>query len=280
MQHDDLEQAARKICQKRGAQFVELVGEGTFKQTFRVVGADGHLLALKLYKAVSSSGRDQREIRAMQRCKHKNIARLISVDTYRYGGEKFLALTEEFLPGGTLTSKGRLDVAECLLLGAPLIDALAHMASLYLVHRDIKPDNIMFRADGTTPVITDFGIVRDLSESSITPTWAARGPGTPFFASPEQLNNQKSLTDWRSDQFALGVVLAYVTLGDHPYRTPGIPDQEVVDRVSARNRPAEQFTTGANTAGLPVLTRMVAAWPVDRYRKPERLAQAWRNQRK
>ena len=137
----------------------------------------------------------------------------------------------------------------------------------------------MFREDRSTPVITDFGVVRDLTDSSMTPTWAPRGPGTPYFASPEQLNNEKDLTDWRSDQFALGVVLAYVTLQQHPYMLPGIPDQDVVDRVSSRIGPAEHFVACANEAGLSVLSKMVAPWPVDRYRTPSHLATAWRGQR-
>lgn len=279
MEHDDLEQVARRICQKRDMQFVRCEGEGTFKQTFQVVGPDGIQFALKLYKAANFGSRDQREIDSMLRCKHKNIARLVSVDTHSYEGHQFVAITEEFLPGGTLTSKGRLTVEQCLKIGGQLIDALAHIAGLELVHRDIKPDNIMFRADGSTPVVTDFGVVRVLSDSSLTPTWAARGPGTPFFSSPEQLNNQKDLTDWRSDQFSLGIVLAYVTLGDHPYRATGISDHEVVDKVSSRKGPTEPFIEQANAVGLRDLTRMVAPWPVDRYRKPAQLTQAWGRQK-
>jgi hypothetical protein len=58
-----------------------------------------------------------------------------------------------------------------------------------------------------TPALVDFGLVRDLSETSLTASWLPRGPGTPLFASPEQLNNEKALIDWRSDQFSIGVIL-------------------------------------------------------------------------
>ncbi len=126
-------------------------------------------------------------------------------------------------------------------MGAQLIAAIAHIAELHLVHRDIKPDNIMFRSHGTTPVLTDFGVVRDLSDSSITPTWAARGPGTPFFSAPEQLRNEKSLIDWRTDQFALGIVMAQVVFGEHPYRVSGASDSDVVERVLSRQRTADWF---------------------------------------
>jgi serine/threonine protein kinase len=178
---DDLELAARKICVRRKLQFVERVGEGAFKQTFRVVDPEGIPSALKLYKTASATGRDRREINALLRCKHNNIARLLWVENYNYKNQELVAIAEEYLPGGTLTLKGHLTVSQCLAIGTHLVDAVGHIASLNLVHRDIKPDNIMFREDGKNPVIIDFGVVRDLQESLMTPTWEPRGPGTPFF---------------------------------------------------------------------------------------------------
>src|SRR5262249_941928 len=159
--------------------------------------------ALKLYKQGASSRRSQREIDAMRRCEHPNIARLLRVETFEYSAEEFIVTIEEFLPGGTLTDLGQIDVPTCLEIGKQLIAAIKHISSLGLVHRDLKPDNIMFRSDRKTPVIVDFGVVRDLLDTSLTPSWAARGPGTPFFAAPEQLNNEKHQIDWRADQFSL-----------------------------------------------------------------------------
>jgi serine/threonine protein kinase len=280
MPKDDLEEIARKICKRRGMRFLQPVGAGAFKQTFQVVGTSATPLALKLYKASSSNPRDQREIDAMLRCHHPNIARLLSVEKFSFRGHRFVAMTEEFLSGGTLTSKGQVGIERCFEIGLQLIEGLAYIAALSLVHRDIKPDNIMFRSDGLTPVITDFGVVRDLLDSSITPTWAPRGPGTPFFAGPEQLNNEKNLLDWRADQFALGISLAYATFGDHPYRNRGLSDRDVVERVSTRSQPAKWFAEKAASVGLASLTRMVEPWPIDRYRKPDLLRQAWREHRR
>jgi serine/threonine protein kinase len=279
MQRSGLEHIAHKICEKRAMEFVKKVGEGAFKETFQVVDRSDTHLALKIYKAASASPRDQREINAMRKCSHKNIARLISLETLVYGGQQFVAITEEFLQGGTLTSKGQLSVPQCLAIGSQLVDAVTHIAGLSLVHRDIKPDNVMFRSDGTTPVLTDFGVVRDLSDSSITPTWAVRGPGTPFFSAPEQLNNQKSLIDWRTDQFALGIAMACTVFGEHPYRVSGKSDRELLDSVSSRQAPAEWFTERAISLGLASLPKMVAPWPVDRYRKPIQLERGWRAQK-
>jgi serine/threonine protein kinase len=274
-----LEDAARKICRKHHMKFVGTVGEGAFKQTFHVVDSSNTPLALKIYKAENASPRDHREINAMRKCSHKNIAKLLSVETFKDGNQKVVAITEEFLSGGTLTSKGQLDVRKCLSVGSQLVDALGHIARLNLVHRDIKPDNIIFRSDGLTPVLSDFGVVRDLTDSSITPTWAARGPGTPFFSAPEQLINQKSLIDWRTDQFALGISLAVAVFAEHPYRNLDITDEDLLQRVSSRLKPAEWFVEQTVASGLSALLKMVAPWPIDRYRKPENLRASWAAQK-
>lgn len=142
------------------------------------------------------------------------------------------------------------------------------------MHRDLKPENILLNAD-VAPVIDDFGIVRDLADISLTQSWALRGPGTPYYASPEQLNNEKELIDWRADQFSLGVSLSVVTLGIHPYHRTGMTMDRVVEAVAQRDGPAAQFVTVATAAGLSALTKMTAAWPVGRFRTPQQLAAAW-----
>jgi serine/threonine protein kinase len=210
MPHPQMELAARAICSNRHYDFIEFKGEGTFKETFHVRLENGESAALKVCRPGLASERTDREIDAMVRCTHPNIARLLSVDSFEFQNERYLFLIEEYLSGGTLTERLQtfsfLSRAELLNLGNVLISALSKIASEGLVHRDIKPDNIMFRADGITPVIVDFGIVRDLASSSLTGTWQMRGPGTPYYAAPEQLNNEKQMIDWRTDQFALGIL--------------------------------------------------------------------------
>lgn len=143
------------------------------------------------------------------------------------------------------------------------------------MHRDIKPDNILFRADGVTPVIVDFGLVRDLVGTSLTQTWLMRGPGTPFFAPPEQLRNEKALIDWRSDQFSAGVVVALSAFGFHPYQEDGMSPAQTVERVAERGPQAGRFMDMAKRTGMLILIGMTAPWPVERFRTPDGLQRAW-----
>jgi serine/threonine protein kinase len=277
-----LKEVASAVCADKGLTLVGPVGAGAFKETFHVRAEDGASQALKVFRPGVSPQRTQREIRAMLRCIHPNIGRLAEIFVFKFGSADFLISIEEYLPGGTLTDwvkrRGLLSPMQARSIGAQLIDAVGYIASLDLVHRDLKPDNVVFRDDGITPVILDFGLVRDLADSSLTATWLPQGPGTPFFASPEQLVNDKHLIDWRSDQFSLGVLLSVCTLGFHPFAEIQLSDAEIVERVAQRAPQCARFRESAMSIHLPVLVRMTAPWPVERARTPEQLAELWQEQ--
>ena len=276
-----LEPVAQAICGALGCTYSGQAGEGAFKQTFRVE-QHGQPRALKVYNPGFPVERTQRELNAVMRCRHPNIGTLSAASIFDTGTEQFLFTLEDFLEGGTLstrTAAGRLlQPAEGKAIGAQLIDAVAHIASHHFVHRDIKPDNILFKADGRTPVLVDFGLVRDLRDSSLTQTWLLQGPGTPLFAPAEQLLNDKDLIGWRSDQFSLGVTLSYAIFGAHPYSDTGLTNPEIVGRVAERRPPGTWFVERANAVGLTALPRMVNPWPIERFRTPADLATAWANQ--
>ncbi len=278
MPETTLETVARAYCDSNGLTFHERVGEGAFKETFLVTSPE-RPAALKLYKPGARNERSGRELEALRRCSHTSIARLYDVSEFRYKVATYLVQTEEFCAGGTLQQRAPIKAHDCFDIGGYLIAALQHIAGLGLVHRDIKPENLMFREKkGAVPVIVDFGLVRNLGDTSITPTWWDRGPGTPYFSSPEQLNNDKLLIDWRSDQFSLGVTLAFLTFGFHPYAGLSADPGQTVSSVANRNAPSERFVTVANRSGLSSLVRMVSPWPVNRYRTPEMLTKSWKEQ--
>lgn len=272
-------QVAQALCAARGLTLGPEVGAGAFKFTFRVTTSDGSARALKLYRRAGADARTQREVDAITRCSHVGVARFELIDTWSDGGEDFVWSLEEFLSGGTLTDRlkgGPLALGDLRALAIKLVDAVGHVASLGLVHRDLKPDNIMFRTAGGEPVIVDFGLVRDLQQTSLTKTWLDRGPGTPFYASPEQLNNEKSMIDWRSDQFALGVVLGMAGTGRHPFLMSGLTPSQIVDRVASRKPVGDEFRAFTVKANLPQLIQMTSPWPISRFRTPGLLADAWK----
>jgi serine/threonine protein kinase len=281
----ELSLVAASVCRLEKLELEERTGGGAFKQVFRVRDTAGSHWALKIVKFNDphTDARTMREVEALSKCDHPNIARLHKADTHTCEGERFRFIMEEYLSGGTLgqrlETRGLMSSEQARRLGAPLIDAIAHVAELGLVHRDIKPANIMFR-DAETPVLVDFGIARDLSATSLTLDWQPRGPGTPYYAAPEQLCNEKRLISWRTDQFALGVVLSLCRFGWHPYQHPNEPhlSAQTVARVAQRGHRRPEAPLEFQRAGLPCLDRMTRAWPVERFRRPLDLIEQWRQQ--
>lgn len=269
------EKLAKTICADQGLIFIGEVGVGAFKKTFHVKRHHEEL-ALKLIIWGTDKARVDREISASMACNHPNICQLLETGSINDGENSVIYLIEEFLPGGTLSDRlvnGCLQQPAVIQLAVKLTEAIAHLAEHRITHRDIKPDNIMFRADGT-PLLVDLGIARHLEASSLTQTFLLQGPGTPLYASPEQLVNDKNVIDWRSDQFSLGVTLSYAAMGIHPFAENN-SIEHTVERVANRLLVTDHFKKLAKERGLEVLVKMVDAWPVKRFARPEMLLAAW-----
>ena len=123
----------------------------------------------------------------------------------------------EFFPESLkqrIQARERIGPDEALAIANQVAAALFYAHGRGFIHRDIKPDNIMFRRDGT-PVILDFGIARVL-ESTTQLTRSGMSMGTPRYMSPEQLNAKRA--DGRSDIYSLGVVLYEMLSGAPPFK--------------------------------------------------------------
>jgi len=270
---------ARVAANEAGLQLEEFCGNGAYKETFRAIDATGKIVALKVVDLNKiDRSRANREIDALRRCNVSSIAQLISYKEMVCNDKlSYAIVVEEFIDGGTLTAKiasSPFSQNEIKKLVRGLIEPLSELQRLRLVHRDIKPDNIMFRKDDERPVLVDFGLVRDLSESSLTMSWVPSGPGTPFYSSPEQLNNEKEMIDWRSDQFSLGVVAGEMLCGQHPYQEDGMTPSEAVYAVAARRSISDSFIKKAAAANLGMLCTMMQSWPVNRFQKVSSLFDA------
>ena len=124
-------------------------------------------------------------------------------------------LSMEYLPGETLKEhiQAGLSVDQALDIIRALASALNYAHQRGVIHRDIKPQNILFRENGQ-PVLTDFGIAKTLGGSTIM-TRTGLSLGTPRYMSPEQIRGQK--TDSRADLYSLGVLFYEILTGDVPY---------------------------------------------------------------
>ncbi len=128
-------------------------------------------------------------------------------------------LREVRIAGATLRERlslGRLNPVDVLRLGLHMLEALAQAEEAAIVHRDVKPENIMRDMRGDYWLL-DFGVARHLTLASLTATAAPLGKFTPGYAPPEQFKNYKSDIDARSDLFALGVTLYESAMGVNPF---------------------------------------------------------------
>lgn len=268
----NLDAAAAELCSQRGFEFRGPLGQGAFKSAY-LAAHNSQQFALKLAVAAGAAPRLVREARALQECAHGSIARLFQAYSYFIpGGIELWVVCEEYLAGGTLESRlarGVLPPAETRSIGVSLAEVLGHLHEKRLVHRDIKPANILFR-DGSNsyPVLTDFGIVRMLDQPTLTQAFAQMGPGTPAYAAPEQLTNDKALIDWRTDQFDLAIVLAECLLGHHPFLTQGKTIPEAIIAVAAHHEMPAENAARLAALGFEALGTALKPWPIARFRRP------------
>jgi serine/threonine protein kinase/tetratricopeptide (TPR) repeat protein len=199
-------------------QVIEELGHGGMGKVYKVFDTKiKEKVALKLIKPEVSSDRDtierfNNEIRLARRIRHRNVCGMF--DLGEAEGAHFI--TMEYVHGEDLKSMIRmstgLTVGTVLSVGKQVCDGLAEAHSLGVVHRDLKPQNIMIDKGGNAKIM-DFGIARSLRERGIT------GPsvmiGTPEYMSPEQAEAKE--VDPRSDIYSFGIILYEMATGRVPF---------------------------------------------------------------
>ncbi|MGO1072013.1 serine/threonine-protein kinase [Lysobacter sp. CA199] len=266
----DLRSVAAEICRQYSLEFLGDLGQGAFKSAF-LVRQSMEKVALKLSIISDDTERLEREALALMGCSHRSIATLRHAFAADAQGHLTWVVIEDFIPGGTLEKRlleRKVSSEEVRYIGLCLADVLHHLHERRLVHRDIKPANILFDDDGQTPVLTDFGVVRMLDKPSLTRDFVGLGPGTPAYAAPEQLNNEKHLIDWRTDQFGLAVVLAECLLGHHPFMEGGGDIRRAIMSVASRAHLPPTPAKTLNDLGFQALVSALSAWPISRFRTP------------
>jgi serine/threonine protein kinase len=202
---------------------LEVLGHGGFGIVFRAIDEVlQRVVAVKVlapHAAATSPARKRflREARAAAQIKHENVVQVHAVVE-----EPLPYLVMEFIPGETLQQRmdrtGPLDAPEVLSIGRQIAAGLAAAHEKGLVHRDIKPTNILVSKSPQLQVtITDFGLARAADDASLTRSGIVAG--TPMFMAPEQAKGEN--IDARADLFSLGSVLYTMCSGRPPFRAPG-----------------------------------------------------------
>lgn len=194
------------------------IGRGGAARVFLATDKQGKSIALKvlhpeLLVSVAAE-RFLREIRMIQRLDHPNIAALLD------SGERdwLVYYVMPYIEGPTLKQRlqqGALSLSETRILARQLLSALTHAHGSAIVHRDVKPDNILLAAEGA--VLLDFGIARAVEVSaSDRLTRSGIAVGTSSYMSPEQIAAQDDV-DHRTDLYSVGCLLFECLAGRPPY---------------------------------------------------------------
>lgn len=176
-------------------------------------------VALKLLRSASDSQlveRFQLEARAAARLKHANIVGILDVGQEQ--GFPYLAmdLVEGTDLKGRITKEGPLPCREAARIIEKISRAVYYAHTRSILHRDIKPHNVLLGADGE-PLLTDFGLAKDVSQEAQGVTVSGQVMGTPSYMPPEQAEGRLDAVDRRSDVYSLGATLYEALSGKPPF---------------------------------------------------------------
>lgn len=174
----------------------------------------------------------KREIKCMSDIQSDHLVEFIECKNINPEGQNVLIIVEEFIEGKVL--RGIINESPSLDLSIRVLSDLINLLILFnkndIIHRDIKPENIII-SDTRGSVLLDFGIARALRDTSITSSLLSMGPGTPRYAAPEQLQNQKDLQNIRTDLFACGIVFYETATGVHPFEPDSGDEEELLESI-------------------------------------------------
>ncbi len=250
------------------------LGEGAMADVFRAFDPGiGRTVAIKVLKP--EYGRDPelgerflREARAAGALNHPNIATVYDVG--EADGVAYIAM--ELIEGQPLDTlllaQGRLPYERVLALGQQLASALDYAHRAGVVHRDVKPSNILLSADGRTAKLLDFGVARigdiDVSgtEGRLARTQVGQMIGTPRYMSPEQALGIP--VDQRSDLFSLGVVLYEMVTGKVAFSGMGLATL-AIQIAQERVEPIARFAVDCPPGLRFVIDKLLAKKPEQRF---------------
>jgi serine/threonine protein kinase len=194
-----------------------MIGEGGMGRVYRAVGPDGEVVALKVVKAELAKDdvfrrRFEREAGTAARVAHSNVVPVLA--TGEHEGVPYMA--QQFITGGSLEDKikreTRLSLGATVDICTQVADGLDALHAEGLIHRDVKPGNILLDGEGKA-YITDFGLMKDREASVLTRPGQALG--SMDYMAPEQIRGEEVTA--QSDVYALGCVMIECLSGQPPF---------------------------------------------------------------
>ncbi len=251
----------------------ELGGGGMSRVFLAEEAALGRRVVIKVLPPELAAGvnteRFRREIQLAASLQHPHIVQLLTAGA----ALGLLYYVMPFIPGESLRAKlareGELPIGEAVRILRDVVDALAYAHAQGVVHRDIKPDNVLLT--GKHAVVTDFGVAKAVSASAGSSSLTSLGIalGTPAYMAPEQ-GAADPRTDHRADLYAVGV-LAYEMLGGRPPFVAPSPQAMLAAHVTLTPDPLTTLRPAVPPALAALVTRCLEKRPADRWQEADEL---------
>ena len=264
----------KKTIQLGDFKLVKKLGQGGMGEVYLAnqVSLD-RLVALKILskemaKKPGFVERFVREARAMAKIDHANAVKIYAAESDK--GLHYVAI--EYVDGKSMQDwvdeLGKISIGDAVHVVLCCADALRHAHEMNLIHRDIKPDNILVNQKGLVKV-SDFGLAKALDDEDMSMTQSGTGLGTPLYMPPEQARDAKNV-DHRTDIYALGCTFYYMLTGQLPFQGDTVL-KLIMAKEKGKYEPVRKLNPEVSEKLGMMIDRMIQKEPKHRYESCDQL---------